>query len=116
MKFGVAGKGMGVVVNPLLYLVVGYIYRRRIYREEKAKVVSAIWGTEVFQFLAALAILHQDELENRLIWTLFFNSSWCKYSSKRGKELKQFCPPRNSDDLGLLLCTNPSSIGCNLQN
>ena len=27
---------------------------------------------------SSLAILHQDELKNRLICTLFFNSSWCK--------------------------------------
>ena len=30
---------------------------------------------------------------------------------QRGKELKQFCPPRSSDDLGLLFCTiNPSML------
>ena len=33
-------------------------HRRRIYTEEKAKVVAAVWGTEVIQFLDALAILH----------------------------------------------------------
>ena len=31
-------------------------HRRRIYTEEKAKVVAATWGTELLQFLAALAI------------------------------------------------------------
>ena len=51
-------------------------YRRRIYTEEKAKVVAASWGTEFIQILAAVAILHQDELNNRLICTLFFNSPW----------------------------------------
>ena len=35
-------------------------HRGRIYTEEKAKVVAAAWGTELLQFLAALAILHQD--------------------------------------------------------
>ena len=33
---------------------------RRIYTEEKAKVVAAVWGIECIQFLAALAVLHQD--------------------------------------------------------
>ena len=33
-------------------------HRRRIYVEEKAKVVAAVWGTEFNPFLAALAILH----------------------------------------------------------
>ena len=41
--------------------------RRRIYTEEKAKVVAAAWETEFIKFLAALAILHQDELTNRMI-------------------------------------------------
>ena len=33
--------------------------RRRIYTEEKAKVVAAVWGSELIQLLAAQAILHQ---------------------------------------------------------
>ena len=45
--------------------------------EKWGKVVAASWGTELLHFLAALAILHQDELNNRLICTLIFNSS-CK--------------------------------------
>ena len=53
-------------------------HRRRIYTEENVKVVVAAWGTELLQFLAALAILHQGELNNRMICTLFFNSYWCK--------------------------------------
>ena len=48
-----------------------------IYTEEKVKVVAASGGTELIQFLAALAILHRGDLKNRLIFTLFFNSSWC---------------------------------------
>ena len=30
-------------------------HRKRIKTEEKAKVVAAVWGTELIQFLAALA-------------------------------------------------------------
>ena len=59
---------------------------RIIYTEEKAKGQRLHpGGTELLQFLAPLAILHQDELKNRLICTLFFNSFWCKstYSSNR---------------------------------
>ena len=33
-------------------------HRRRINTEEKAKVVTAVWGTEFIQFVAVLAILH----------------------------------------------------------
>ena len=40
-----------------------YAHRKRIYTEEKLKVVVAYWGTELLQFLAALAILLQDELK-----------------------------------------------------
>ena len=38
--------------------------------EEKAKVVTAAWGTEFIQFLAAIAILHQDGMKKRMNWTI----------------------------------------------
>ena len=38
-------------------------HRRRINTEEKTTVVAAVWGKEFIQFLAALAILHQDDFE-----------------------------------------------------
>ena len=41
-------------------------HRRWIYTEEKAKVVAAVLGTELIQFLSSLAILHQDHLKNRM--------------------------------------------------
>ena len=41
--------------------------RSRIYKEAKAKVVAASWGTELLQNLAALAVLHKDDLKDRLI-------------------------------------------------
>ena len=56
-------------------------HRRRIYTEEMAKVVAAAWGTELFPFLEALTILHQDDWKNTYIKIiLFFHSSWCKSS------------------------------------
>ena len=84
-------------------------HRRRIYTEEKAKVVAVVWGTELIQFLAAPAILHQDDLKNRT------NSSFSSYHPGaekllRGKELNAFCSPNSSDDLCLLLCINTSSM------
>ena len=36
------------------------------FTEEKSKVVAAVWGIEFLQFLAALAILHQDDMKNRM--------------------------------------------------
>ena len=47
--------------------------RRRINTEEKAKVVPVIWGTELIQFIAALAILHQDDLKKGI------NSAFSSY-------------------------------------
>ena len=38
-------------------------YSRRIKTEEKTKVVAAVLGTEFIQFIAALAILHQEGLK-----------------------------------------------------
>ena len=44
----------------------GSPHRRRTNTEEKAKVVAAVWGKEFIQFLAALSILHQDDLKKRM--------------------------------------------------
>ena len=38
-------------------------HRRRINTDEKAKVVAAAWGIELIQFIAALAVFHQDDLK-----------------------------------------------------
>ena len=46
-------------------------HRRRIYTEEKAKIVAAVWGTEFFQFLAATVILHQNDLKHSLLNSAF---------------------------------------------
>ena len=54
-----------------VYCAVCSVHRRRIYIEDKAKVVAASWGTELLHLLAALAILHQDDLKNRMNCFLF---------------------------------------------
>ena len=33
--------------------------------QKKAKVVAAVWGTELIQFLAPLNIFHQDDFEEK---------------------------------------------------
>ena len=38
-------------------------HRRRIKTEAKAKVVAAVWGTEINQYLAIPVILYQDDFE-----------------------------------------------------
>ena len=35
-------------------------------QKRRQKVVAAAWGTELVKFLAALAILHQDDLKKRI--------------------------------------------------
>ena len=37
-----------------------------IYTEEETKVVASAWGTELLPFLAALAILLQDDLKIKI--------------------------------------------------
>ena len=44
----------------------GVNHRIRLNTEEKAKVVAAAWGTALILLLAALAILHQDDLKKRM--------------------------------------------------
>ena len=43
--------------------LIGILLRRRIKSEEKAEVVSSVWGEEFIQFLAALAIFVQDDFD-----------------------------------------------------
>ena len=65
------GRRRGVLcVLLLIYIIWGqhfhpvtHHHRRRIKTEERAKVVAADWDMELIQFLAALAILHQDDLK-----------------------------------------------------
>ena len=80
--------------------ILSLTHRRRSYTEEKAKVVAVSCGTEMLQFLAALAILHQDvnELKYSGQIRLFFNSNQCKIASAASNWIK-FVPPRSSDDL-----------------
>ena len=41
-------------------------HSRRIKIEEKAKVVVAVWGTELIKCLAALAIFRKDDFKNKI--------------------------------------------------
>ena len=53
----------------------------RTYAEEKGKAVAGSEVTELLQILAALQLFFAHyELKNRLIFTVFFNSSWRKSS------------------------------------
>ena len=52
--------------KPIADMVNGGPTRRRIKTEEKTKVVAAVWGTEFFQFLAALDIIQEDDFEKRM--------------------------------------------------
>ena len=56
---------MTVLKNQAKFIRVCPLQLRRIKTEEKAKVVTAVWGTELIQFLAALDIFHQDGLEKK---------------------------------------------------
>ena len=50
-----------------------FFHRRKIYTGDKAKVVVAVWWTAFIQFLAMLAILHQDDMKKRINSSYFSN-------------------------------------------
>ena len=60
-------KEKGTDASLLFFTNQGCNHKKRIHTEEKAKVVAADWGIELIDFLAALAILYQDDLKNRMI-------------------------------------------------
>ena len=43
-----------------------YDHRRRIYTGEKAMVVAAVWGAELFQFLTALQIYCSERMTEEM--------------------------------------------------
>ena len=49
-----------------IYLFFNVDHRRRSHAEEKAKVVTAVWGIAFIQFLAVLVILNHVDLKNRM--------------------------------------------------
>ena len=59
-------KVQGSIINSSILQSVEYYHRKRINTEGKAKVVAAAWGTKLIRCLAALAILHQDDLKKRI--------------------------------------------------
>ena len=61
-----ASKAQGKVRQASGTFSVCSCHRRMINSEEKSKVVAAAWETEFIQFLASLAILHQDDLKKRM--------------------------------------------------
>ena len=81
--------------------------------------MAAVWGTEVIQFLAALAILHRDDLTKRINSSFYLYPPGAIYpflhiirvkNSWHGKELKKLCPQNSIYDLCLLFGINPSSM------
>ena len=56
------------IFHYVLMVLKGHVYvrvrhRKRTKTVEKAKVVAAAWGTEFIQFIAVLAVLHQDDMK-----------------------------------------------------
>ena len=55
--------GENIKYRPVPYR--GGISENKKQTEEKAKVVAAVWGTELIQFLATLDIFYQDDFEKK---------------------------------------------------
>ena len=51
---------------PRVYLLKVRIIEEEKQTEEKAKVITIVWGTETIQFHAALQIQHQDDLKKKI--------------------------------------------------
>ena len=108
-------------------------HRRRIYTEKKAKVVPASWGHTVS---ASIPCWNSYFAPGRVSWRIGLFATYLStrpganqpilriilvQNSKGGKELKKFFPPKSSDDLCHVFCTNPSSMavekeGCEVWN
>ena len=104
---------------PLLHVMNDYysLFPAMDHTKETAKVVATVLGTEFIKICAALAILHQDDMNKRMNFTrmkwrrgwiiLFFKVSWSMHAARN---LINSVPPNNSNDFCLLFCINPYSI------
>ena len=57
---------MNIFSVPVAKYGIGSLHTRMIKTGAKAKVVASVWGPEFIKFLVPLAILHWDELKNRI--------------------------------------------------
>ena len=78
-------------------------HRRRIQAEETAKVVAAVWGTELIQFLVTLDIFHQDDFEEKyeylkgyLVKWMLWKNGWSSGSHHtKPPPVQNGCSPQN---------------------
>ena len=73
----------------------GIKHRRRMEREEKAKVVASVWGgggKDFVQFLSALAVLPWSIWKNRMNST--FSSKQTKAKELARQRIEQIMPPK----------------------
>ena len=97
------------------FLCAGLYHKRSIDTEEKAKVVGAVWGRNLFNSLPHLLFCVRKILKNRmnspflqitLVWfSLFFQSSYCKTASstRNGKNSVTQTAARTFTSLFILL-------------
>ena len=83
-------------------------YNGTMYTEEKANFVAS-WVTEFLQFLAALAILQQDDLKTRVQISIFFNSSWLAIAASNSSNS---VPKKQRRQLPSLLYRAGNSLIC----
>ena len=76
-------------------------------RRRKAKVVAAVWMTELIQFLAALAIMHQDERMNKKMAT-WLNGCFEKW-------MIIWLTPTHQHGCSLKKLLHKSSLKCSIQ-
>ena len=85
--------------------MINTIHIRRLKTEEKEKINAAALDAESILFFAALAILHQADMKNRMNSSLYSNHPEAKYPARQW--IESFCPLNSSDVLCLLFCLYP---------
>ena len=90
-------------------------HRRRIYTEEKEKVVAAVWAERIYQIPCRAIYFATWQFEEWIYpflhiilvqIILFFISSWCKAASTARNWINSVLP-HSSKNLCLLFCINP---------
>ena len=77
----------------------------------KTSILRGLWFDMVWTGWSSIFSKHPFQKVALILFILFFKIILEENNSKCSKELNQFCPPNSSNDLCLLFCLYPSSMG-----
>ena len=102
--------GWGTYLNAAQLHNYYHLSPRLIWRKVVGRILGGWWFGVVWGGWSSISFKASIPPSSYFLFILFFKSSWCKIASV-ARNKNQFCLPSSSDDLCLLFCLYPSSMG-----